>query len=75
MSEENPKELGTLEENDKAFADKLEQSLFQFAAMELQFSHSGDGVEGEGREYAVGGDLCATCVHCYGEKDWCPLLD
>jgi|GEM_PF-2970189 len=31
--------------------------------------------EGEGRMREVGGEACDYCPFCYGNADWCPLLD
>lgn len=31
--------------------------------------------EGVGRKYGAGGAACNYCAHCYGNANWCPLMD
>ena len=31
--------------------------------------------EGSGRAHHAGGLACDYCPHCYGNANWCPLLD
>ncbi|MCH5257003.1 MAG: hypothetical protein J1D87_06895 [Lachnospiraceae bacterium] len=31
--------------------------------------------EGNGRKYGAGGDACDYCPHCYGNANWCPIMD
>jgi len=31
--------------------------------------------EGTGRKAGAGGEACNYCPHCYGNSDWCPIMD
>jgi len=31
--------------------------------------------EGQGRKAGAGGAACDFCPHCYGNANWCPLMD